>query len=118
MVSTVLILLTGRYGASLAIPTSVILAREIAVSALREWMAGKGLRNVVQVGFQGKLKTATTMISLAFMLLVPTTGARFWRNFKSFSFFLLYLSTFITVTSGSLYFRAATTFLEKEKNVL
>ena len=113
MVSTALILLSGRYGASVAIPASIILAREIAVSALREWMAGKELRNVVQVGFQGKIKTATTMLSLALLLLVPNTGARFWRNMQSLSFLLLYLSTLMTITSGSVYFRAAAPFLGK-----
>ena len=114
MVSTALILLAGRYGAQVAIPTCIILAREIAVSALREWMAGKGLRNLVQVGFQGKLKTATTMLSLTLLLLVPTAGARFWMNMKAISLFLLYLSAIVTVTSGSLYFRAAVPYLYKE----
>jgi len=53
MVSTALILLSGRYGAIVAIPSAIILAREIAVSALREWMAQKGLRDSVKVGIQG-----------------------------------------------------------------
>jgi len=49
MVSTALILLAGRYGATVAIPTAIILAREIAVSALREWMASRGQRDAVKV---------------------------------------------------------------------
>jgi hypothetical protein len=49
MVSTALILLAGRYSSQVAIPTCIILAREIAVSALREWMASRGIRNLVQV---------------------------------------------------------------------
>jgi phosphatidylglycerophosphate synthase len=117
MVSTALILLAGRYGAPVAIPTSIILAREIAVSALREWMSGKGLRNLVQVGFQGKLKTATTMLSLTLLLLVPAAGARCRLTLQAVSLLLLYLSTFITVTSGSLYFIAAAPFLNDERNV-
>ncbi len=56
MVSTALILLSGKYGSVVAIPTSIILAREIAVSALREWMASRGKRDSVKVGFQGKVK--------------------------------------------------------------
>ena len=55
MVSTALILLTGKYGYIVAIPSAIILAREIAVSALREWMASKGKRDSVKVGFQGKV---------------------------------------------------------------
>lgn len=116
MVSTALILLVGRYGAPIAIPTSIILAREIAVSALREWMAGKGLRKVVQVGVMGKIKTATTMLSLTLLLLVPTSAAYFsyfWRNMRALSFTLLYISTLLTVMSGSSYFRAAAPFLRK-----
>lgn len=49
MVSTSLILLTGRYGIKVALPTAIILAREIAVSALREWMATQNARDSVKV---------------------------------------------------------------------
>lgn len=56
MVSTTLILLSGLYGTLISIPTSVIIAREIGVSALREWMSGKGLRDIVKVGWAGKAK--------------------------------------------------------------
>lgn len=107
MVSTSLILLSGRYGARVAIPASVILAREIAVSALREWMAEKGLREVVQVGYQGKLKTALTMTSLTLLLLVPVDGVGFLGKLEGLSFVLLYCCTIITVTSAASYFRAA-----------
>ncbi len=55
MVSTALILLSGKYGSFVAIPSAIILAREIAVSALREWMASRGKRDSVKVGFQGKV---------------------------------------------------------------
>jgi cardiolipin synthase (CMP-forming) len=111
MVSTALILLSGRFGAVVAIPTAIILAREIAVSALREWMASQGLRDLVKVGFQGKLKTALTMASLTLLLLVPetprTSSAAFLSKVKAPSLLLLYLCTTITVTSGTVYFRAA-----------
>jgi CDP-diacylglycerol---glycerol-3-phosphate 3-phosphatidyltransferase len=107
MVSTALILLAGRYSSQVAIPTCIILAREIAVSALREWMASRGIRNLVQVGYQGKLKTATTMISLTLLLLVPSNGTGFWITIRGCTLFLLYLSTLITVTSACSYFRAA-----------
>lgn len=56
MVSTALIILSGKYGYLVAIPSSIILAREIAVSALREWMASRGQRDSVKVGFQGKVR--------------------------------------------------------------
>jgi CDP-diacylglycerol---glycerol-3-phosphate 3-phosphatidyltransferase len=115
MVSTALILLAGRYGPSVAIPCSIILAREIGVSALREWMAQRGLRDIVKVGFQGKAKTAVTMISLSLMLLVDEglAGASSTSKFSLFAIskLFLYLCTAITVTSGSVYLRAALPYL-------
>jgi CDP-diacylglycerol--glycerol-3-phosphate 3-phosphatidyltransferase len=71
MVSTALISLAGRYGGIVAIPASIIMAREVGVSALREWMVQKGQRDSVKVGIQGKVKAAITMVSLTVMLLVP-----------------------------------------------
>ena len=116
MVSTALILLAGRHGAIVAVPSCIILARELAVSALREWMAQRGQRDSVKVGFQGKLKTALTMIALTLMLLVPDVGqqdaATSWLgNLFLPSLVSLYACTIITVTSGSVYFRAAAPLL-------
>ena len=116
MVSTALILLSGLHGATVAVPTAIILAREIAVSALREWMAQRGLRDSVKVGYQGKVKTAATMVALTILLSVPSNvpvqfllraGSSIWENAMSVGMGLLYLSTVLTVTSGSVYFKAA-----------
>ena len=117
MVSTALILLSGRYGPPVVLPTAVILAREIAVSALREWMAQRGERDTVQVGFQGKLKTALTMVSLTLLLGVPFDGMLMTPlvNLYLPATLLLYVCTVITVTSGSLYFKAASPILFPEK---
>lgn len=119
MVSTALIILAGRYGGIVAIPTSIIMAREVSVSALREWMAQQGKRDTVKVGMQGKIKTALTMITVTLMLLVPegivlehvawskySTNAG-WSKMLGCSLVMLFASTLITVTSGSAYFRAA-----------
>jgi CDP-diacylglycerol---glycerol-3-phosphate 3-phosphatidyltransferase len=117
MVSTALILLAGRYSARVVVPACIILGREIAVSALREWMASRGIRNVVQVGYQGKIKTATTMVCITLLLLVPNIVTEFWAKIRELSFLLLYLSTLITVTSAASYFRAAAPhFLNIETN--
>ena len=117
MVSTALILLAGRYGAPVAIPTSIILAREIGISALREWMAQRGLRDIVKVGFQGKLKTALTMVALTSLLLVSEAGAASKETFGLFNLskISLYLCTVITVTSGSTYLQAALPYLLDKK---
>lgn len=121
MVSSALILASGKYGTVMALPTAIILAREIAVSALREWMASKGLRESVKVGFQGKCKTALTMMALTVVLAVPdgwnvrqnllplsiALKATGWNLVMNVGVLMLYLSAVVTVTSGSVYFQAA-----------
>lgn len=114
MVSTSLILLAGRYGAIAAIPTLIILAREIAVSALREWMAQRGERDTVKVGYQGKVKTALTMTALTILLFVPASAPTSAILYK-IGMPLLYMSSVITITSGSVYFIAAAPALLNKK---
>jgi CDP-diacylglycerol--glycerol-3-phosphate 3-phosphatidyltransferase/cardiolipin synthase len=68
MVAAALILLValGRADAYLAI---IIIGREIAISALREWMAELGAGKSVAVAFVGKLKTAAQMTAIIALLL-------------------------------------------------
>jgi len=123
MVSTALILLAGRYGAVVALPAAIILAREIAVSALREWMASRGQRDSVKVGYQGKVKTALTMTALSVILAVPdgwsvastVKQAVGWDLVMSIGMIMLYMSAVVTVTSGSVYFKAAAPVLMDSK---
>jgi CDP-diacylglycerol--glycerol-3-phosphate 3-phosphatidyltransferase len=46
----------------------VIIGREIAVSALREWMAEIGARGRIKVSVLGKYKTIMQIVGLSFML--------------------------------------------------
>jgi cardiolipin synthase len=46
----------------------IIIGREIAISALREWMAQIGASKSVAVHMIGKLKTVAQMVSLPFLL--------------------------------------------------
>ncbi len=114
MVSTSLILLAGRYGVQVAVPAAIILAREIAVSALREWMAQRGQRDVVKVGFQGKVKTALTMVALTVLLFVPypSTSSILSKLYMP-GLVMLYLCSLVTITSGSVYFLAAAPLLRE-----
>ena len=68
MVAAALILLVqlGRAEAYLAI---IIIGREIAISALREWMAQLGKTKNVAVAFVGKVKTAAQMTAIIALLL-------------------------------------------------
>ena len=47
----------------------IIIVREIAISALREWMAKVGETKSVAVAYIGKLKTACQMGAIGFLLL-------------------------------------------------
>lgn len=69
----------GRVNALVAL---VIIGREIAISALREWMAQIGASRSVAVHMVGKLKTTVQMVAIPFLLydgqlfgLIPT---RLW----------------------------------------
>jgi CDP-diacylglycerol--glycerol-3-phosphate 3-phosphatidyltransferase/cardiolipin synthase len=68
MVAAALILLVelGRAEAYLAI---IIIGREIAISALREWMAQLGRSRKTAVAFIGKVKTVAQMTALIALLL-------------------------------------------------
>ena len=68
MVAAALILLVelGRAEAYLAI---IIIGREIAISALREWMAQLGRSRKTAVAFIGKVKTVAQMTAIIALLL-------------------------------------------------
>ena len=46
----------------------IIIGREIAISALREWMAMIGANKSVAVHLVGKLKTTAQMVAIPFLL--------------------------------------------------
>ncbi len=46
----------------------IIIGREIAISALREWMAKLGQAGSVAVAFVGKVKTASQMVAIPLLL--------------------------------------------------
>lgn len=69
MVAVVLVLiLQADPRVTIALVAAIIIGREIAVSALREWMAELGARSRVAVSGIGKAKTTMQMVGLAFML--------------------------------------------------
>lgn len=77
MVSTALFLIVqGHPTAWMAFWAAVIVGREIAVSALREWMAEIGQRARVAVATVGKIKTVVQMVALVCLLysITPESG--------------------------------------------
>lgn len=110
MVAVALILLMQTHpSAWMAIPAAVIIGREIAVSALREWMAELGERARVAVSFLGKYKTAAQMVALVLLLYHEPL---FGLNTPMIGFVLLYLAAGLTLWSMLLYLRAAWAVLQ------
>ena len=69
IVTTALILLVSAIPVWwFSVSVAVIICREVFVSALREWMAQRGLSATVKVGYMGKVKTATQMIAAVLLL--------------------------------------------------
>ncbi|MGH8270895.1 MAG: CDP-diacylglycerol--glycerol-3-phosphate 3-phosphatidyltransferase [Gammaproteobacteria bacterium] len=105
LVSTALVLLVMASGHFwVALPALFIIGREIAVSALREWMAGLGAAQAVAVSRAGKLKTAVQMVAIVLMLYGHPAGA---VPIYLIGLALLYLAAALTIFSMSLYLRAA-----------
>ena len=103
MVAAALIVLVefGRVGAVVAL---IIIGREIAISALREWMAGLGKRQSVAVAFLGKIKTAAQMVAILFLLYYRPIGI---FDIKSIGIVLIDIAAFLTLLSMAYYLRAA-----------
>ncbi|MCC3701198.1 CDP-diacylglycerol--glycerol-3-phosphate 3-phosphatidyltransferase [Rouxiella badensis] len=55
----------------ITLPAATMIAREIIISALREWMAEIGKRSSVAVSWIGKVKTMAQMLSLVALLWRP-----------------------------------------------
>jgi len=69
IVATALVLLVSRNPTKIVTLTAiVIIGREIAISALREWMAEIGSRRKVAVSALGKFKTIAQIVGLSMML--------------------------------------------------
>ncbi|TVQ87863.1 MAG: CDP-diacylglycerol--glycerol-3-phosphate 3-phosphatidyltransferase [Chromatiaceae bacterium] len=105
MVAIALVLLVqADPHALLALPAAVIIGREIAVSALREWMAEVGARATVAVSLSGKLKTTAQMVAIVLLILhepvfgIPTRDG---------GLALLYIAALLTLWSMFQYLRAA-----------
>ena len=88
----------------IAIVAAIIIGREIAISALREWMAMLGQRSKVQVALLGKFKTVTQMLAISLLLYGDNVGA-----FPTYDIGLvcLYLAAVLTLWSMVGYLKAA-----------
>ena len=89
---------------ALAIAAAIIIGREIAVSALREFMAQLGKRARVAVLWVGKLKTVLQMVAIGLMLYRdPLLGLPVYE----LGYWLLMVAAVLTLWSMGVYLRAA-----------
>ena len=99
-----IVLQLGRVDAG-AIVVGIIIGREIAISALREWMAQIGASRSVAVTMVGKVKTTVQMIAIPFLLydgkLFGLIDTRLWGNV------LIWVAAVLTVWSMVYYLRRA-----------
>jgi CDP-diacylglycerol--glycerol-3-phosphate 3-phosphatidyltransferase len=83
----------------------VIIGREIAISALREWMATIGASRSVAVHMLGKVKTTVQMVAIPFLLydgsLFGMVDTRYWGTL------LIYAAAVLTIWSMIYYLRRA-----------
>jgi cardiolipin synthase (CMP-forming) len=83
----------------------IIIGREIAISALREWMAQIGASRSVAVHMLGKVKTAVQMVAIPFLLY---HGILFgWFNTQIWGTWLMYVSAVLTIWSMVYYLQKA-----------
>lgn len=117
IVAVVLVLIVGEIGGLyLSIPALIIVAREIVISGLREWMAEIGKRANVAVTNIAKIKTATQMLALIFLLWFQPTGTTFMLTIKILGVTCLYVAALLTLWSMIIYLKAAWTDLTLSVN--
>lgn len=119
MVCTALVLIVEYYSVHVheffphinllvSLPAMVIIAREIVVSALREWMAEIGQRAQVAVNWVGKWKTTIQMVAIAGLV---------WRDNEPMiyaSLGMLLVATILTIWSMIMYLRVGLSHMTEE----
>jgi cardiolipin synthase len=87
-----------------AVVALIIIGREIAISALREWMAAIGRARSVAVSMLGKIKTAAQMIAIPMLLYHDVIGIfdpQLWGSW------LIWVAALLTLVSMGYYLRMA-----------
>ncbi len=83
----------------------IIIGREIAISALREWMAQIGASRSVAVHMLGKVKTVVQMVAIPFLLFHGTLFGVI--DTQRWGTWLIYLSAVLTIWSMVYYLQKA-----------
>lgn len=106
IVAAALIVVAAEYHDNIWVILSavVIIMREVSISALREWMAENNAREVVAVSKLGKIKTASQLAALTWLIY----GGELWGvDWGQLGFPMLYFAAVLTVITWAQYTRAA-----------
>jgi CDP-diacylglycerol--glycerol-3-phosphate 3-phosphatidyltransferase len=96
-----------------AIPAIIMIAREVFISALREFMSSRGKRDVIAVSNMGKYKTAAQMLGIMGLIWrpdydIPLVYFYFPHEILNYaSYGLYFVATVLTITTLIDYFKAA-----------
>ena len=117
MVIIILAALMGTALASplLAIPTIIIITREVMVSGLREFMAKQDF--IVHVTLAAKMKTTIQLIALGFLIgtFIFEQGSIYASLSYGTGMIGIWIAALITAQTGIAYFTSAMQFLNTQK---
>jgi len=105
IVATALVLIVSKDPVwYVTLTAAVIIGREIAISALREWMAEIGARHKMKVSGVAKFKTIVQIVGLSMMLFQQDLFGlpMYWTGLA-----LTVLAAVLTLSSMAVYLRAA-----------
>lgn len=114
MVVAALVMIAQDYSSWLvSVAAIVMISREVFISALREFMASRGKRNVIAVSNMGKYKTAAQMLGIMGLIWQPDYDIPLLLfslpheviNYFAYAFYGI--ATVLTVTTCISYFKAA-----------
>lgn len=106
MVAMSLVLIAEHFHAWwITLPSSIIIIREIMISALREWMAKTGKHRILAVSKISKIKTIIQMMALFALLWRPD------QFIEKCGIITLYIAAGLTFWSMLKYFQAASKYL-------
>ncbi|MFT4942205.1 MAG: CDP-diacylglycerol--glycerol-3-phosphate 3-phosphatidyltransferase [Paraglaciecola sp.] len=118
IVATALLLITHTYASVwVTVPAILLLAREVYVSALREWMGQQGLQDSVKVSFIGKAKTMAQMLALIGLLSELESFMEIAIYWVTLGYVLLYFSAVLSLWSMVTYTLAAWPSLSNSSSI-
>ena len=106
---------TDLSGPLLAIPTIIIITREVMISGLREFMAKQDF--IVHVTLAAKMKTTIQLIAIGFLIgtFIFEQGSSFATLTYGTGMVGIWIAALITAQTGIAYFTSALAFINAQK---